>query len=284
MICAWKEFLSILPESLALQIDDNLRNDLLEMRLRIGRKPELVLHHGSEWLSNLIKTEDLKFIINAASRYSPWASTTIARGFITAPGGHRIGICGECVIKDEHMKGIRIPSSLCIRLAKNIENISAQIGLPSENLLILGPPGSGKTTLLRDLIRQISDNSSNSITVIDENMELFPKTNDVFSFSPGLLTDVMSGCSKAEGLNISIKTMNPTYVAVDEITSIDDCNAVINAHGCGVKILATAHADSVTDLNNRPIYRKLMKEQVFKQSIVLKRDKSWHHERILKCT
>lgn len=284
MICAWQEFLNILPESIRKQIDGSTKDMLLELRLRTGRNPETVFMKGSRFLSSIINKEDLAFVINSASRYSPWAAATISKGYITAPGGHRIGICGECVIRDGDIQGIRIPTSLCIRIARDLPGIARKASDLSGNLLILGPPGSGKTTLLRDLIRQFSNQRCGSITVIDENREIFPFCSDRFSFPAGDLTDVLSGCSKEDGLNIAIKTMGPVCIAVDEITSAEDCTALINAHGCGVRILATAHAASVEDLKTRPVYRKLLTEQIFHYALVLKSDKSWKAERVIACT
>lgn len=115
MMCAWKQLLSVLPPRLRPEVDRLGKNALQELRLRLGMPPELVLSGESRWLGCCVSREDLNYCINAASRYSPWAAATTAQGYLTAPGGHRIGLCGEVVCKDGIVTGIREISSLCIR-------------------------------------------------------------------------------------------------------------------------------------------------------------------------
>ena len=75
--------------------------------------------------------------------------------------------------------------------------------------------------------------------------------------------------------------MNPEWIAVDEITSEDDCNALLHAGWCGVNLIATAHAGSISDLKTRPVYRKIIDNKLFTNIVVLRKDKSWTYERIL---
>ena len=278
MKCAWQELLSILPIHMRKDVDKLGKDTLQELRLRISHPPELVCATGSVWLPKVTTSEDFSFVIHTASRYSPWAAATISQGYITANGGHRIGVCGDVVMKEDKPAGIRTPTSLCIRVARDFPGIAAKAGSISGNILILGPPGSGKTTLLRDLIRQISNSSSGSIAVVDERGELFPT-----GFYTGRRTDVLTGCRKAEAIDMLIRTMGPSCIAVDEITEAEDCNALIRSCGCGVRILATAHGSSVDDLKQRPIYRSLLKSKVFDTALIMDMDKHWRAERIGKC-
>ena len=197
------------------------------------------------------------------------------KGYITAVGGHRIGICGDAAVKEDKFSGIRTPSSLCIRVARDFSGIAAKASGVTGNILILGPPGSGKTTLLRDLIRQISDQGQGSVAVVDERGELFPA-----GFYIGRRTDILTGCCKGEGIDIALRTMGPICIALDEITQDDDCQALIQSSWCGVRILATAHAANVLDLKRRPIYTKLLECRIFDTALVLNKDKTWRTERI----
>ena len=67
---------------------------------------------------------------------------------------------------------------------------------------------------------------------------------------------------------------------VDEITAQEDCNALIHAGWCGVKLLATAHAGSKMDLYSRPVYKPIIKSRLFETLLILQPDKSWRMERI----
>lgn len=280
MKCAWQEYLRILPARLRDDVDRLGKDKLQELRLRIGLPPELIVAGKSVWLSGNATADDLSFIINTASQYSPWATATVRHGYITAAGGHRIGICGEAVRHNGQLTGIRSPSSLCIRVARDFLEIAKDAIRYEGSVLIIGKPGSGKTTLLRDLIRLRSDNCGGSVAVVDERGELFPVVQGRSCFRSGKRTDVLSGSSKADGIDMVLRTMGPSCIAVDEITAQDDCNALICAGWSGVTLLATAHAGSVEDLFNRPVYKPLIAAGLFDTVLVMQPDKSWKVERI----
>ena len=273
MICAWKELLGILPPWLALEVDRSKQEKLQELRLRINAAPELVYASGNWYLNRKISREDLNHCVNLASRYSPWAAQSVSRGYITAPGGHRIGLCGDAVIKEGEIIGIKNLRSLCIRVARDFPGIGLNAAKYTGSILLLGPPGSGKTTLLRDMIRQIANRET--VAVVDEREELFPEY-----FPPGKCMDILTGCEKAVGIGMLLRTMGPSCIAVDEITAEEDTEALIHAGWCGVRLLATAHAASVKDLIARPIYHRLASSKLFDHILVLHRDKSWREERM----
>lgn len=275
MICAWKELLTILPEWMRHDVDTKGAQTLQELRLRVNSPPELIMPDGNCLLNRKLMKEDLHYVVNAASRYSPWAASSAAQGYITAQGGHRIGICGEIVIQQGIITGIKNFSSLCIRIARDFPGISLNAAKQSGSILILGPPGWGKTTLLRDLIRQLED--TEKICVVDEREELFPA-----GFSRGNRIDVLSGCRKRDGIPMLLRTMGPSCIAVDEITETEDMLALMSAANCGVRLLATAHAVSVSDLRQRHIYRPLLENDVFDQLLILQKDKSFTMERMEK--
>ena len=278
MKCAWNAFLSILPPRLRVEVDDLGKDTLEELHLRLNQPIELILGGFSHLLKTKAGEEDIRFVVNTASRYSPWAATSASQGYITAPGGHRIGVCGDCVVQEGLVTGIRQASSLCIRVARSFVGIG-QNAPKHGSVLILGPPGAGKTTLLRDMIRLRSQMVA--ISVVDERGELFP-SGDIFE--PGPRTDVLTGCSKAQGVQMALRTMGPKCIAVDEITAAEDCQALMSAGCSGVELLATAHAANCEDLKRRPVYRPLAESGLFEQAIILSRDKSWRMERMELCT
>lgn len=271
MMCAWKEFLAILPHWMRQEVDSESDKMLRELRMRTNSPPELVLEGGSLWLERSVTREDIAFTINAATKYSPWNAGSSSHGYITAPGGHRIGICGEAVIKEGQIAGLREPRSICIRIARDISGIGKSWAGCRQNLLILGAPGWGKTTLLRDIARQIS--RKRTVSVVDERMELFPE-----GYSPGKRMDILSGVPKAEGIEMVLKTMGPECIAVDEITSESDCAALVKAWGCGVQLIATSHASSVSEFVKRPANKNLTEYRVFDRAIVLRSNRMFAEE------
>lgn len=277
MLCAWKELLEILPPRLRSAADRQGRASLQELRLRLQEPPELVLREGTSFLEGLVSREDLQFCVNAASRYSPWAAATTAKGFLTAPGGHRIGICGNVVCRDTGVTGFSEIDSLCIRVARDFPGIAEKAGGLTGSMLILGAPGWGKTTLLRDLCRYIS--TRETVCVVDERGEVFPK-----GIRRGRRLDVLTGCPKTLGIEMLLRTMSPGYIAVDEITAPEDCAALTRAAHCGVQLLATAHGSSLKDLFGRRVYRAAVDHKLFQTVLLMGPDKTYTVERMTPCT
>ena len=273
MICNLKNLLHVLPPWLSSQLEHDSIESLQELRLRLDQPPELIFPGNRQFLHQRVRQEDLTFCINTARRYSPWAAVSAADGYLTIPGGHRIGICGEAIFKNGQAAGMRTIHSLCIRIARDFPGLAERMGGISGSVLILGAPGWGKTTLLRDLIRQRAQKET--VAVVDERGELFPE-----GFARGNQTDVLTGCPKSRGILQLLRTMGPQTIAVDEITSPQDCSAILEAFGCGVSLLATAHSGSLRQFSERPVYGSLIENRVFENVLILQEDQTSQVERM----
>ena len=279
MNCAWQAYLNLLPHWMRNEVDKQGRDKLQELRLRLGRPPELILKNSSKWLDKPIDKNDLTTVVNAASAFSPWTADSVRSGYITAPGGHRLGICGQVAILNGDVRSIPKLTSIALRVARDLPGIGASVANLKGSLLIIGSPGTGKTTLLRDIIRQISATRTRC-AVVDEREEIFPLEGGRFSFDPGSCTDVLSGCNKKVGIEMVLRNMNPQVIAVDEITAVADCKALVYAGWCGVSLLATAHAADRKEVFARPVYKPLLEQGMFKNVIVMQKNQSWQLERI----
>ena len=134
--------------------------------------------------------------------------------------------------------------------------------------------------MLRDIIRTLSTMETGAVAVVDERREIFPVCGDGFCFDAGQRTDVLSGCGKKEGIEMVLRSMNPMLIAMDEITSEEDCKSLLYAGWCGVRLLATAHAADRKDLYSRPVYKSVVDSGLFQNLIILHKDKSWTMERM----
>ncbi|MDO4295672.1 MAG: stage III sporulation protein AA [bacterium] len=251
---------------------------LQEIRLRVGR-PISVRICGREVVleeESVVSREDIRDFVESVSRHSLYAhEEEIRQGFFTIAGGHRIGIAGKAVTENGTLRTIKYISSVNIRLAHQIrgcaKTLVPQLFEEGElcNTLILSPPCGGKTTLLRDCIRILSEGGLN-LGVVDERSEIAACYQGVMQNDLGPRTDVLDCCPKAVGMMMLIRTMAPQVVAVDEIGGEDDRKALESVMKCGCRILATAHAASVSDMKQKPFFRFFVENQMFGRYLVLK--------------
>ena len=80
---------------------------------------------------------------------------------------------------------------------------------------------------------------------------------------------MLDGCSKVKGMMMMVRSMAPRVIAVDEVGSREDVEAMEYVMNCGVGILATAHGNSVDEVKNKPVLGRMVQERAFERYIVL---------------
>lgn len=276
-----KEILHMLSDRLSREVKYFMDNDdLQEIRIR-ANKPLIFEIGEKEVLSKYkVSMEDINTIVKRISNYSIYAfEDEIRRGYITIKGGHRIGICGRCVIEKNQVKTIKNISSLNIRICRQVlgcsNNIMKFILDKSEviNTIIISPPKCGKTTLIRDITRNISDGDANfkgkKVCVVDERSEIGACSCGVPQLDIGIRTDVMDGCLKSEGIIMAIRSMSPDVIVCDEIGNYKDMESIVTALNSGVSLITTIHGYGIEDLYRRPVFKEIVENEVFKRAIVL---------------
>ena len=87
----------------------------------------------------------------------------------------------------------------------------------------------------------------------------------------GTRTDILDGCPKALGMMVLLRAMAPEVIAVDEIGSDKDTQALHMASRCGCKILATIHGAGIEDVLLREGMRQLLEEKLFECILILQK-------------
>jgi stage III sporulation protein AA len=208
----------------------------------------------------------------------------LRQGYLTLPGGHRVGFVGRAVVRDGRLHSLKWVSGLDIRVARAAPSRALELlgvlvdgrgGIRST--LIVAPPRAGKTTLLRELVRHVSNGApalglaGQAVAVVDERSEIGGAWEGTATLDLGPRTDLLDGCPKADGVFLLVRGMGPRVVATDEIGRPEDARALVEAATAGVRVLATAHADDVASLRARPSLAALWPAGVIERFVVLSR-------------
>lgn len=259
---AFEKAVKLLPEKLRkplLFLPTEMQATAEELRLRCGKGICLTVNNGVIEMKTEITADNIWETLDHASNYSFYTvQESMKQGFLTAPGGLRIGLGGSVILQDGQIQGFRSVSSLCIRIPHCVECVSDAMyeRLKNRNVLICAAPGGGKTTFLRDLVRRISD-AGKRVSLLDERGELAAMSSGAPQFDIGQNTDVLEFCPKTEAAELMLRAMNPQVIAMDELSRLE-FPILEKLQACGVYVIATAHAECQEDL-----YRKGMTAEMF---------------------
>lgn len=221
-----------------------------------------------------LKGEEFYKIFERMCESSPYArQESLKSGFLTLSGGHRVGVCGKAVLKNGEIVGLCDISGLNIRISRQIFNAAdgiidhiAPFG-KIKNTLIISPPGFGKTTALREIARLLGGGKYlYRVGIMDERCEI---AGGASGYDIGELSFVYSGCKKADGMLMAIRSMAPDVIICDEIGGEDDGEAIFSLINAGVRVICTCHGFGREDVLRRSGMKKLMEGKVFEKLIVI---------------
>lgn len=276
--------LKCLPQELVNQILSHNIKKIEEIRIRSG-KPVLMYMGNIEVVLKYITTNsDITGIVQNVCNNSVYAyQNQITNGFITIPGGNRVGITGNVVINNGQVSNISYIYSLNFRISHQVENASSEVlryildtkNNTVYNSLIVSPPGCGKTTIIRDISKKISNGIPEinfkgiNVCIIDERGEIAALNKGVPYNDVGIRTDIFDNIPKYIGIRMAIRSMSPKVIVADEIGNENDVN-IINYTVCsGVACIFTAHGLNMEDLIKNKEISQIINLKLFKRIIFL---------------
>jgi len=193
-------------------------------------------------------------------------SQTICQGYVTMEGGIRVGVCGRAAVEGGRIIGVgeitgltvRVPRFVPIRTDEVLQRLFTNGG-ELRGMLVYAPPGAGKTTLLRALARALASPTYGKHTVVVDTREELAYTLE----DPDLRLNVLAGYPRGIGIEIAVRSLSAQAVICDEIGDERDADAILAAAGCGVPIIASAHATCVEELLTRPALLRLHRARAF---------------------
>ncbi len=273
-------------DALLRRLEPDEMLSLREIRVRVGRPvmarvgEKNVFFTGRGFAleplagAETVTAEYCQRLLDALTKCSAYAyEDELRMGYMTLDGGHRVGVSGQVQCRDGRVVRLKHATGFHIRVASAVPGCATRVlphltqGARPLSTLVIAPPGAGKTTLLRDIARQMG--AKLRVTVIDERGEIAGCTKGVPSHDVGLMTDVLDGCAKAEGVMMALRALSPDALIVDEIGGAGDVSALEEAARCGVAVIASAHGRALEDVRLRPTLRGIINARAFERFITL---------------
>lgn len=257
-----------------------------EIRLRTGL-PLCIGLSGRDHLVHgvIVSQADVEKTLSLITDCSYYAlEDQFKGGYITIPGGHRVGLSGQVIVHADGAHKIRHVSALCFRIAREVKGVADNIvpelmltdgGIAST--LVISPPGCGKTTFLRDLCRILGNGLDNcklppaQVAIVDERSEIAACYGGAPQLDVGPRVDVLDRCPKAKGMIMLLRSMNPDVIVTDELGCEEDARAVAMALSGGVKVIASCHGKDLGDIRSKPYSEWLVSRGYFTKVVVLSR-------------
>ena len=284
--------LDLLPLGLKNSVDKLRISDIMsisEIRLRTNgfltvkrQQSEAFVTYGGNLSTSTanavpVYKNDVDFTYHRAFENSLYSyEEELKNGYITTRGGNRVGFSSSFIYENGRVSRIHDVTGINIRIAREIKNVSRPVFenidfKKPKSLIICGEPASGKTTLLRDIARELGNRYT--VTIIDERNEIASAADGVIENDVGRFTDVLSGVTKKEGIQRSVRLLSPQFIVCDEIGDRDELKSFEYAKNSGVKIIATTHCDSIEDALKKPLIKKMVKQSFFDYALCISQNR-----------
>jgi stage III sporulation protein SpoIIIAA len=218
------------------------RDQLIEIVLDLGRRPEARFITGPEYLSQkIISWQDIDYTTKRVSKFSSENRAGIERTL------HRI----SCIRNRQFLI-----NGLTCRIGRAVFGTISVVRdlLESEkSILILGKPGVGKTTIIREIARVLADEMEKRVIIIDTSNEI-AGDSDV----------PHSGIGRARRMQVAktelqhqvmieaVENHMPQVIIIDEIGTELEVLAARTIAEKGVQLVGTTHGNCLENLIKNP--------------------------------
>jgi stage III sporulation protein SpoIIIAA len=236
-----------LIENLPFFLQENLnkhayKDQLIEIVLDLGRRPEARFVAGPEYLSQkIISWQDIDYMTKRISKFSNENRAGIERTL------HRI----SCIRNRQFLI-----NGLTCRVGRAVFGTISVVRdlLESEkSILILGKPGVGKTTIIREIARVLADEMEKRVIIIDTSNEI---AGDGDIPHPGIGRARRMQVAKTElqhqVMIEAVENHMPQVIIIDEIGTELEVLAARTIAEKGVQLVGTTHGNCLENLIKNP--------------------------------
>ena len=223
-------------------LDHPQSDQLIEIVMDLGRRPEARFTTGSEYLSQkIVSWQDIDYVTKRISKFSNENRAGIERTL------HRI----SCMRNRQS-----IINGLTCRVGRAIfGSISLIRDLleSGQSILILGRPGVGKTTIIREIARVLSEEMEKRVVIVDTSNEIAGDSDIAHSgIGKARRLQVMNSEQQHQVMIEAVENHMPEVIIIDEIGTELEALAARAIAEKGVQLVGTTHGNSLENLIKNP--------------------------------
>jgi stage III sporulation protein SpoIIIAA len=232
-----------LPFFLQEQLNQHVyRDQLIEIVLDLGRRPEARFITGPEYLSQkIISWQDIDYTTKRISKFSNENRAGIERTL------HRI----SCIRNRQFLI-----NGLTCRIGRAVFGTISVVRdlLESEkSILILGKPGVGKTTIIREIARVLADEMEKRVVIIDTSNEIAGDSDIPHSgIGRARRMQVAKTELQHQVMIEAVENHMPQVIIIDEIGTELEVLAARTIAEKGVQLVGTTHGNCLENLIKNP--------------------------------